>query len=235
MLGVARNASKQEIKVAYRKLALQFHPDKHAQSPPKARAAAAAKFKEVASAYETLSDDRKRAAYDLETPNVREREPRRQTKPNESANSERQSRYQHSADRNRSGGGAAAGDRGGGGYKGSSARSSTEGSPRHQTWQFFYDSDGRRWEFYSDSNGRRWEFYRDSNDRRGSSRDAGDGESSRGTATATGESSRGAGAGTKDPKSSQYRQTNPTGGSSSSGSGGWMKELRNNALQKLLT
>jgi len=60
-LGVARNANKAEIKRAYRKLALRNHPDK---AKPQNKKAAEKKFATIAEAYETLSDDKKRAAYD---------------------------------------------------------------------------------------------------------------------------------------------------------------------------
>ena len=58
-LGVARDASEKEIKAAYRKLALQFHPDKNPGDK-----AAEEKFKEAAEAYAVLSDADKRARYD---------------------------------------------------------------------------------------------------------------------------------------------------------------------------
>ncbi len=58
-LGVARNASAEEIKKAYRKLAKEWHPDKH-----KGDAAAEEKFKAINNAYEVLSDAQKRAQYD---------------------------------------------------------------------------------------------------------------------------------------------------------------------------
>ena len=58
ILGVNRNASKDEIKNAYRKLAFQYHPDRN-KSPD-----AEAKFKEISEAYAVLSDDEKRAQYD---------------------------------------------------------------------------------------------------------------------------------------------------------------------------
>jgi curved DNA-binding protein len=57
-LGVERNASQDEIKRAYRKLARKFHPDVSKESGAEAR------FKEVAEAYEALGDPEKRAAYD---------------------------------------------------------------------------------------------------------------------------------------------------------------------------
>ncbi|HET6762169.1 MAG TPA: molecular chaperone DnaJ [Longimicrobiaceae bacterium] len=59
VLGVAENASADEIKKAYRKLAKQHHPDAHPND-----AAAAEKFKEISEAYSVLSDDGKRKQYD---------------------------------------------------------------------------------------------------------------------------------------------------------------------------
>jgi molecular chaperone DnaJ len=61
ILGVARNASEDDIKKAYRKLAMKYHPDRNQGEAAKA---AEEKFKEVKEAYEMLSDPQKRAAYD---------------------------------------------------------------------------------------------------------------------------------------------------------------------------
>ncbi|MGG3161772.1 molecular chaperone DnaJ [Geobacillus stearothermophilus] len=58
VLGVSKNATKDEIKKAYRKLSKQYHPDIN-KAPD-----AAEKFKEIKEAYEVLSDDEKRARYD---------------------------------------------------------------------------------------------------------------------------------------------------------------------------
>ena len=59
ILEVPKSANKEEIKKAYRKKALQFHPDKNPGDK-----AAEEKFKEAAEAYEVLSDDNKKARYD---------------------------------------------------------------------------------------------------------------------------------------------------------------------------
>lgn len=59
VLGVAKNASQDEIKKAFRKLAIQYHPDKNPGNKE-----AEERFKEINEAYDVLKDDQKRAAYD---------------------------------------------------------------------------------------------------------------------------------------------------------------------------
>src|SRR4030042_5375025 len=60
-LGVTKNASEDEIKKSYRKLALKYHPDR---APEDKKKEYEAKFKEVSEAYGVLSDKNKRAQYD---------------------------------------------------------------------------------------------------------------------------------------------------------------------------
>lgn len=59
VLEVPRNASKADIKKAYRKLAMKYHPDRNKDNP-----SAEGQFKKIKEAYEVLSDEQKRAAYD---------------------------------------------------------------------------------------------------------------------------------------------------------------------------
>ncbi|HSR17376.1 MAG TPA: molecular chaperone DnaJ [Ignavibacteriaceae bacterium] len=59
ILGVNRNASKEELRKAYRKLAMQYHPDRNPNNKD-----AEEKFKEAAEAYEVLNDDEKKSRYD---------------------------------------------------------------------------------------------------------------------------------------------------------------------------
>ena len=63
VLGVSKDASADEIKSAYRKLARQYHPDLHPGDEE-----AANKFKEISEAYDTLSDPKKKAEYDNPSP-----------------------------------------------------------------------------------------------------------------------------------------------------------------------
>ena len=59
ILGVQKDASKEEIKNVYRKLALQYHPDRNKEP------SAEQKFKDISEAYAVLSDDEKRKRYDV--------------------------------------------------------------------------------------------------------------------------------------------------------------------------
>src|ERR1700761_9556691 len=59
ILGVAKTASADDLKKAYRKLAMQHHPDRNPGDKK-----AEEKFKEISHAYDVLSDEQKRAAYD---------------------------------------------------------------------------------------------------------------------------------------------------------------------------
>lgn len=61
ILGVSKGASADEIKKAYRKQALEWHPDRHAGGD---KEAAEKRFKEINEAYQVLSDSQKRSAYD---------------------------------------------------------------------------------------------------------------------------------------------------------------------------
>ena len=65
-LGIRRDATKAEVKAAFRRSALRDHPDRHAGSTDAAaRADAARRFRQASDAYHVLSDDRRRAEYDL--------------------------------------------------------------------------------------------------------------------------------------------------------------------------
>ena len=61
ILQISKNATKDEIKSAYKKLALKYHPDKNQQN----KEIAEDKFKEISEAYEVLSDESKKRNYDL--------------------------------------------------------------------------------------------------------------------------------------------------------------------------
>ena len=59
-MGLKRGATEAQIKKAFKKLAIKFHPDKNKHDPEGAKA----KFQKIANAYETLSDPDKRKVYD---------------------------------------------------------------------------------------------------------------------------------------------------------------------------
>ncbi|CAG8839106.1 9051_t:CDS:1, partial [Racocetra persica] len=59
ILGISKEAKTEEINRAYRKLALQYHPDKNKSSQ------AEKKFQEITKAYDVLSDEKKRGNYDM--------------------------------------------------------------------------------------------------------------------------------------------------------------------------
>src|SRR5919108_2046257 len=60
VLGVGRDATQDQLKSAFRKLAMQYHPDRNPDDPQ-----AAERFKECSEAYEVLSDPNKRRSYDM--------------------------------------------------------------------------------------------------------------------------------------------------------------------------
>lgn len=64
VLGVSKNAASDEIKKAYRKLAVKYHPDKQTGKSEAEKKEAEEKFKEASEAYEVLSDSSKRSSYD---------------------------------------------------------------------------------------------------------------------------------------------------------------------------
>ena len=61
-LGVSETASQEDIKKAYRKLSLQYHPDRNNNSPE-----STLKFQNISSAYEVIGDEEKRRQYDMQT------------------------------------------------------------------------------------------------------------------------------------------------------------------------
>ena len=64
VLSVSRDAKPDEIKKAYRRLALAHHPDKHATAGESAKADTSLKFQQISFAYTVLSDEKRRSRYD---------------------------------------------------------------------------------------------------------------------------------------------------------------------------
>ena len=64
VLGVSKNATPDELKRAYRKLSMLYHPDRQAGKSDTEKKEAEEKFKECSEAYSVLSDEEKRANYD---------------------------------------------------------------------------------------------------------------------------------------------------------------------------
>lgn len=64
LLNVAKDATEKEIQKAYKKQALLWHPDRHANKPEEEIKAAEMKFKEVSEGYEVLNDPKKKQMYD---------------------------------------------------------------------------------------------------------------------------------------------------------------------------
>lgn len=64
MLGISKAASEDEIKKAYKRLAMTHHPDRHSTASEEDRKLHEKKFKEIGEAYEILSDPKKKARYD---------------------------------------------------------------------------------------------------------------------------------------------------------------------------
>ena len=63
-MGISRSATDDEIKKAYKKKALEFHPDRHSSGSEDDRKQAEMNFKEVGEAYSVLSDRNKKTRYD---------------------------------------------------------------------------------------------------------------------------------------------------------------------------
>jgi DnaJ family protein C protein 9 len=64
VLSAGRDAKVEEIKKAYRRLALIYHPDKHASATEDVRDSASHKFQQIGFAYAVLSDEKRRSRYD---------------------------------------------------------------------------------------------------------------------------------------------------------------------------
>ena len=65
VLSVSRDAQFDDIRKAYRRLALIYHPDKHATASESARADASLKFQQIGFSFTVLSDEKRRKRYDL--------------------------------------------------------------------------------------------------------------------------------------------------------------------------
>ncbi|KAI4330569.1 hypothetical protein MLD38_028847 [Melastoma candidum] len=65
VLGLTPSSTKDEVKEAFRRLAVKYHPDKHSLSSQSVRDDATLRFKQVSEAYDVLVDDRKRAEYNI--------------------------------------------------------------------------------------------------------------------------------------------------------------------------
>lgn len=74
ILGIDKNATKKQIKKAYRKLSMKYHPDKKPNDP-----IATEKFKEINQAHQILIDETKRRDYDLQMPDEKTPEPPQET------------------------------------------------------------------------------------------------------------------------------------------------------------
>lgn len=65
LLGITKDASADDVRSAWKRLAKQYHPDKHSKADAKVAAEAAEMFKQVTFAYSILSDPEKRRRYDM--------------------------------------------------------------------------------------------------------------------------------------------------------------------------
>lgn len=70
ILGVSKDATTDQIRKAFKKLSVKYHPDKHINDSEEEKKIAEEKFKEINEAYEVLSDDKKRQEYDNPIPDI---------------------------------------------------------------------------------------------------------------------------------------------------------------------
>ena len=70
ILGVSKDATTDQIRKAFKKLSVKYHPDKHINDSEEEKKIAEEKFKEINEAYEVLSDDKKRKEYDNPIPDI---------------------------------------------------------------------------------------------------------------------------------------------------------------------